>query len=85
VVATRDLGDHGLDRCHDSQSAAAHALSISSDIGEAWASCHDPGKACGVEKVHARQYGQTRQDRILPTNETGRFGALSCLGAASAK
>ena len=40
--------------CHDSQSAASHALSNSSEIGEACAACHGPGKTYDVEKVHAR-------------------------------
>jgi hypothetical protein len=40
--------------CHDSQSAASHALSNSSELGEACAACHGTGKAYSVEKVHAR-------------------------------
>jgi OmcA/MtrC family decaheme c-type cytochrome len=40
--------------CHDSKAAASHALSNSSDIGEACAACHGTGKTYDVEKVHAR-------------------------------
>ena len=40
--------------CHDSKSAASHALSNSSDIGEACATCHGTGKTYDVERVHAR-------------------------------
>ena len=40
--------------CHDSKAAASHALSNSSDIGEACAACHGTGKTYDVERVHAR-------------------------------
>jgi hypothetical protein len=40
--------------CHDSQAAASHALSNSSELGEACAACHGEGKTYAVERVHAR-------------------------------
>lgn len=40
--------------CHDSQAAASHALSNSSNVGEACATCHGDGKTYSVEKAHAR-------------------------------
>jgi hypothetical protein len=40
--------------CHDTKSAAAHAVSNSNEIGEACASCHGVGKTYAVEKLHAR-------------------------------
>jgi len=40
--------------CHDSEGAAIHADSNSSDLGEACATCHGVGKTYAVEAVHAR-------------------------------
>jgi hypothetical protein len=40
--------------CHDSDSAAVHADSNSTDLGEACATCHGTGKTYSVERVHAR-------------------------------
>jgi hypothetical protein len=40
--------------CHDSDSAAVHADSNTSALGEACASCHGEDKTYSVEKVHAR-------------------------------
>jgi hypothetical protein len=40
--------------CHDNDSAAVHADSNSTDLGEACATCHGTGKEYSVEKVHAR-------------------------------
>lgn len=40
--------------CHDSDSAAVHADSNSSSLGEACETCHGDGKTYGVERVHAR-------------------------------
>ena len=39
--------------CHDSQSAAAHAYSMTAPFGEACASCHGPDAEFSVDKVHA--------------------------------
>ena len=40
--------------CHDGDSAASHALSNTSALGEACATCHGEGKRYSVEAVHAR-------------------------------
>jgi OmcA/MtrC family decaheme c-type cytochrome len=40
--------------CHDSDSAASHALGNTSDLGEACETCHGDGKTYSVERVHAR-------------------------------
>jgi len=40
--------------CHDSEGAAIHADSNTSDLGEACATCHGVGKTYSVEAVHAR-------------------------------
>ena len=40
--------------CHDGESAANHALSNTSENGEACATCHGTGKTWSVEAVHAR-------------------------------
>jgi OmcA/MtrC family decaheme c-type cytochrome len=40
--------------CHDGDSAASHALSNTSELGEACATCHGEGKRYSVEAVHAR-------------------------------
>jgi formylmethanofuran dehydrogenase subunit E len=40
--------------CHDSDSAASHALGNTSELGEACATCHGDGKTYSVERVHAR-------------------------------
>ncbi|MDP2731141.1 MAG: OmcA/MtrC family decaheme c-type cytochrome [Dehalococcoidales bacterium] len=40
--------------CHDSQSAAAHASTMTSVFGEACAACHGQGRDFAVEKVHQR-------------------------------
>ena len=40
--------------CHDGDSAASHALSNTSGLGEACATCHGVGKRYSVEAVHAR-------------------------------
>jgi OmcA/MtrC family decaheme c-type cytochrome len=40
--------------CHDGGSAASHALSNTSELGEACATCHGTGKTYSVEAVHAR-------------------------------
>jgi OmcA/MtrC family decaheme c-type cytochrome len=40
--------------CHDSDSAASHALANSSDLGESCATCHGNGKTYSVDRVHAR-------------------------------
>jgi hypothetical protein len=40
--------------CHDGESAAIHADSNTSDLGEACSTCHGEGKTYSVEAVHAR-------------------------------
>ena len=40
--------------CHDSQSTAAHASSMTSPFGESCATCHGPNGGVAVDKVHAR-------------------------------
>jgi OmcA/MtrC family decaheme c-type cytochrome len=40
--------------CHDSQSAAAHAFTMTAPFGEACATCHGPDADFSVDKVHAR-------------------------------
>lgn len=40
--------------CHDDSSSASHALSNSSELGEACSTCHGTGKTYSVEAVHAR-------------------------------
>jgi OmcA/MtrC family decaheme c-type cytochrome len=40
--------------CHDSDSAAIHADSNSTDLGESCETCHGEGKTYGVRRVHAR-------------------------------
>jgi hypothetical protein len=40
--------------CHDSDSAASHALANSSDLGESCYTCHGDGKTYSVTRVHAR-------------------------------
>jgi hypothetical protein len=40
--------------CHDGESAAVHADSNTTDLGEACATCHGVGKTYAVEAVHAR-------------------------------
>jgi hypothetical protein len=40
--------------CHDGESAAIHADSNTTDLGEACATCHGVGKTYAVEAVHAR-------------------------------
>jgi len=40
--------------CHDSESAAVHADSNTTDLGEACATCHGVGKTYEVDAVHAR-------------------------------
>jgi OmcA/MtrC family decaheme c-type cytochrome len=40
--------------CHDSAPARAHAETMTADLGEACAVCHDEGSAFPVSKVHAR-------------------------------
>ncbi len=40
--------------CHDSESAAVHADSNTTDLGEACATCHGVGKTYSVDEVHAR-------------------------------
>lgn len=40
--------------CHDSDAAAAHADSNTSDLGESCETCHGDGKTYSVERVHAR-------------------------------
>jgi OmcA/MtrC family decaheme c-type cytochrome len=40
--------------CHDTESAAAHAFTMTTPFGEACASCHGTGKDFSVERVHAR-------------------------------
>lgn len=40
--------------CHTSLAAASHALSNTSRLGEACASCHGPNREFSVSKVHAR-------------------------------
>lgn len=40
--------------CHDGDSAAVHADSNTTDLGEACSSCHGTGKTYSVEELHAR-------------------------------
>lgn len=40
--------------CHDSDAAAVHADSNSTDLGEACSACHGVGKTYSVDAVHAR-------------------------------
>jgi OmcA/MtrC family decaheme c-type cytochrome len=40
--------------CHDTQSAAQHASSMTAPFGEACAVCHGPGAVEDVDKVHAQ-------------------------------
>jgi hypothetical protein len=40
--------------CHDSDSAASHALNNTSVLGEACTTCHGTGRTYSVERVHAR-------------------------------
>jgi hypothetical protein len=40
--------------CHDSDGAAVHADSNTSDLGEACETCHGEGKSYAVSRVHAR-------------------------------
>ena len=41
--------------CHDSKTAASHALANTNAIGEACAACHSNSSAFSVDKVHARK------------------------------
>jgi OmcA/MtrC family decaheme c-type cytochrome len=40
--------------CHDSESTAAHAFTMTSSFGEACVACHGEGKDFAVSRVHAR-------------------------------
>jgi formylmethanofuran dehydrogenase subunit E len=40
--------------CHDSDSAASHALGNTSDLGESCDTCHGDGKTYSVRRMHAR-------------------------------
>jgi len=40
--------------CHDSDSAASHSLSNTTELGESCNTCHGEGRTYGVERVHAR-------------------------------
>jgi hypothetical protein len=40
--------------CHDTQPAAAHALTMTAPFGEACAACHGSDADFSVDKVHAR-------------------------------